>query len=750
MAKKHGKKQQNLRPSATLSPIQQAKRAFQRSDYNLAIDLLEEFDGDKSALAEIYFRRAQKNLFQSPTQATADLVKAAELVPTDALYAYHAGLAYHREKDHAQALHWYREAFKRDSGFKRAALPLAIALLETGKKVEQDAVWALLDESQRLLLKADNAQDALSFIAQGDWAGAQTALEAMLARSLPPLAEAVVRYYLGVARHRQGDVTKALEYWQKAFNQGFDTPHLRENLALTYVQRAEEALRGGKLDEAQRYIQRGLEAAPDHPRLVDIHQYVALQNGYTFAEQGQWKKALAAWQSVKNAQGPNARGLAANTALALERLERWSEAADAWREFVKRRSRKETSEYWLSDQQVARLWERISALYIRDGNAETAISTLQNALKYQPDDVTLGLSLIRCYLEVGRIDAAYNQLDRVLKKHPQDVDALVLKAEMAENIPRRSPFPEMSISGIDEWKAVYATGDETYAPLAKQRLQTLYEELISAPMFWFTYDDIKRQITEALEMFPDSHYLRARLVDFMLQHKAKMPEVRAQIAKIDLTDQDALHQLIDAWHIAKRPEEAAALLTQAHQLKPLDADFYLGIAGCALHRQQSDIAQLYFDNAVALTANEDERKKVRSIIGFTFAQQGKADKAEAIWRDLLREDPAYGEAHLMLAVLEVQRQNVKAARSHLQSADKWARQHKDQEMLEHIESIRMLLDSPIPFMSGLNPFAPPPPFGNFDDFDDFDVDEFLDGFAFEDEDEEDEPPLLPPRRNKRK
>lgn len=742
-------------------PVQQGKKAFLKKEYDQAILHWQMARAERSlsetertrliaALAEAYFRRGIEKTARDKAAACADLVEAAQLQPGDALYAYHAGLGWHRRGSLSQAISYYRRALQINPNFRRAAYPLALALAESGQDVQRDSVWSQLDEAQRARLQhmpgSGGLEQALALLAGGKWEQAGQALSGSQWTDQPVLAQALAAYYAGVVKERAGDHAGALILWQQAHNQGLKTAHPTANLTLDYTLRAEAALTAGRHDEALGYVGKGLSIEPAHPRLADIQAQIHLERGYAAAEKGDWSKTLKEWRSVTNAEGTNARALSANLAIAHEKMENWQEAAEAWREFARRRPRKETAEGWLSPAQVARLWARVSQLYAKNGDLAEAIVTLQTALKHQPDNSELGLALAQCYINDERADAAHNQIDRVLKQDPTLIEALVLKAELSEVAPPRGWYGPSYVPGIPQWEAVLAAGDEGYASVAKQHLAQLYEESFNRALMWGGPVMARQAAQTGLKTLPDNHFLRALLVEALLADlpRNKKPreqreaEIREHIAQIDLSDLNALHQLIDIAHKYKRHPEAATFLDQANGIKPLDSAFYMGIASCALHRKQTEIAERYFDEAQRRASDELVRRRVRVETGMSYAEHRMDDKAEAIWLAILKEYPDYGYVHYALWILNHQRNNRRAAQDHLRQAQRWASEHKDAELKAGIERTHAMLNTPLHKIlpPNFNPDQLPPKIleqilDNLDQFSEDDDDDLdLDNFDF--------------------
>ena len=652
-----------------------------------------------AALAEAHFREGQFRLFSAPAEALQHLIDAAELNPEDALYAHHVGLALHRRGEADAALGWYRKALERDPTFRRSAYEICLILRQKKQPFERDPAWKQLDGTQqaRLLGTSDSTpvEAGLAAYANGNWEQAQSALEraSLQGEALPAKLRGLVSNYLGALAQRNGK--PAREYWSAAHNYGTQASTLPYNLGLAYTLQAEAALNDGNFTLALEEAEAGLRLLPDHKRLLDLQLFLRLRDGYQLAEQGKWKQALEIWKPVDTPTGANGRYLAANRALAYEKLEMHKDAAEGWREFARRRPRKSGAEDTLSEAQIARLWSRVSTLYMKAGLVDEAIDSLQTALKYQADDVQLGLALTQRYVEAERDESAVNQVARLYKAHPTNIDVLVLRAEMAEaGIQGRGYYGvDPFMSGIAQWEAVYATHDETYAPVAHERLEALYPEVIDQLEYMGRKAELWAVYERALKTLPDDHLLRAMYVTDLLQIPKRRKEALEQIALIDLLDDDALRQLIDGWHLAKAPAEAAALLDKAEALKPRDFDFYLDIANSAVERERPELAALYQQEALKRASSVQEQQKVRVSVAISHSRTDPK-KAIALLKEVVKEDKNCTPAWIGLIIGYMSIGELTTAKQALRDAERAARLSDDPAVMDAVEHVKQVLNSP--------------------------------------------------------
>jgi tetratricopeptide (TPR) repeat protein len=689
---------------AAYSLAKRGTKSLGRGDYDHAIrDLATAYDpvmksklpGQiKRALAEAHFRRGQRYLFENTDQALADLQKAAELQPADGLYAYHSGLAHHRFDQVEEAIRWYEEALHRDPTFDRAQMMLALARRERGDDLTDTSLWHSLSDEQRTLLQGKSTHhplmQAIEYLIGEEWQPASLSLQTQLAAQPAAHLKPLMHYYLGVAAAGNDDLRAAYDYWHQAHQAGLDHPTLPENLTLVATLLAEQAITEQHYQQSFDFAETGLGVDPEHRRLQDIEAHARLGLGVEAARQGDWAGALKKWQGAENTSGELARLMAANSAIAYEKMERWEAAAEAWREYARRRPRKASSDGYLTDEQVARLWERVADLYQRAGVNDEAITTLQNALKYDPDRPDLNLALVQSYLHNDQIEAAENQLHRFLKKNPDHAEALALKAEIVEAYGYDWWH---SLPSIREWKKVEATGDETFAPLARRRLADLYQQSFEEQMQWGDSDLALESANQALSYNPENHHLRARMVRALLVLDKPEKEVKALIDQIDLSDVEVVVELISGYYFADRPQEAATLIQYIDTSYPLTSDALVDIGDMVLEAERDalEMAEHYFDMALART---NDLQQTRVGISMAYRKAGYDDRTQEIWNKVLQEDPDYAPLHIVLGLAAFQEGDTREAKQHLRRAKKWASREDREDLLDMIARLREIIDNP--------------------------------------------------------
>src|SRR5262249_62409248 len=114
-----------------------------------------------------------------------------------------------------------------------------------------------------------------------------------------------------------------------------------------------------------------------------------------------------------------------NRALAREALQQWRPAAEAWREVLRRRPRRQHHPEAVTDAQMATLWGHVAECYERVNDAREMLSCLKNAVKYAPGDLELGVKVADICSQTARDDEAIKDFERLLAIDAHHVPALL-------------------------------------------------------------------------------------------------------------------------------------------------------------------------------------------------------------------------------------------------------------------------------------------------------------------------------------
>lgn len=675
------KKKSTVSPSSPRpSERERGMAAFRRGDYQGAIlawtPLLRretEQGGLRRALAEAHFRRACTN--PRAESALEDLKSANEMIPGDPIYLYHLGVCYHRRGELKEALKAYRESIRLDpQHYARTAYLLCLAVAESGGDPRYEDTWDLLTPEQQAKIRPTFAPllEAVKRLLMGDFEGAESPLRESLNRSIP-----FGQYYLGVIAWRRGQRREAISRWLAARTAGVNSPWVRQNLLRALTERAIASPEDPEVMSES--VRMALKLAPDSPVLLKLKQRADFLEGNAAAESGDWDTALRCWNAARKGGGAP-RELIANIALAHERLEQWGDAAETWREFLRRRPRRSDSrDFMWSPQHTARLWRHIDSLYARDGQFAQAAISLRYAIKAQPDDLALRVGLIKRYLENQNHKAALTAALRVLEIAPRHAEALTLYAQAVE---MEGDYDR----SIEAWERLDRSPNSAFGALATGRLVALYAGRADLHLANQDYPTAAADFAKALEITPEDNLLRARYGAVLARYQPR--HAKAEFAKVNLEDDSAALLMIGSWHAAGDHNTARSLLEKRRKRKPFPPERIVEL-GVSLIGTRREIAGEYF-NAALESAPSETRPALLTRIAVAYSDHDLT-VAYDYARRALKLDPNYGAAHLHLGLWDASKGRRAAALDHLQKAVDWARRLKRRSLREGIEEALNLL-----------------------------------------------------------
>jgi tetratricopeptide (TPR) repeat protein len=679
-------------------------QAFKRVDYDGAIyhwtKTLQKKDRPPDvpfALAEAHFRRA----LSKPVTDLKDLNEAIKLKPNDNCYNYHLALAYHNQGELKKAESIYRSLLSGSPPYERVALPLAQLLIEQKVSVVKDPVakyLTLQDKAQLSVAEALINQKPASTLARlidvpsidPIWRGllafalnkpeiAQQNLQ-NVSDEYHPIHQAVAKYYMGLMAIDNNQLKTTLEYWLSAKSKGYDMLHLRKNLSVLYYHRAVQEYKAGRVPQANEFLEKVSSQYFKTKEFNQFKQQMNWQTGCEVARSGNWQKARQCWEKILQ-DGESNRRLTFNLALAHQKTDNYIEAAERWREVLRRRPRNADHEDALTDVQVARIWAIVAENYSRVGDDEEAIKTYKNAVKWSPENMELRLKLVELYQTEGRWQAAFNELERILEKEPKNVQALTM---MAENYSEEWLFSD---NGKNAWLRVLEI--EPQNPVARQQLAHLYEKRGANIARWGSLKSAIEIYEEGLKHTPDSPRLLfmigATYADLKNIDMARHYFNRTLDVKPD--DLNTLYMLCQIWlSIGSEPdiEEIFAKIKSLPETTP--SGFYI------------DLAEYCFDKKKVSRAKElasiiEEKYATDSAVLVSLAQlyHGSFDddaKAVSILKALLEEKPDYAKAHVLLGTIYYEIGQTNIGKRHWQKATLLARKANDQALLYEIKVIK--------------------------------------------------------------
>ena len=409
----------------------------------------------REVLAEAHFRAAVSS--DDPGEQLSHLDAALQQTPDAPKLHFYRGLALWRAGRVVEALVELDATAAREPNRRGLAYLRALARIATGKAWDSagltpaeantlrlvqrlarpDAWKGSAPVEAPLLGKGTELWQALAAMREDPTAAPFGLLRPGIDQNARKPVARILHYYRGVAAMRAGDREGASKAWLHARSLGFRSAGLIDNLTALERGGAVELAEEGQWQAVAELIRR-LPASGDDRITAETGSLAHFHLGYEAAEAGKWSLAAQHWRKA-NDLGSN-RYLAQNLALAEEALENWSDAAEAWRDMVRRRPRKEDHPDYLTDAQVAALWNHAAECYERAQQFGEVETCLRNAVKYAPDDTALRLRLADFLLQDQRGDAAETQLQEIIALEPKHLEALVRLGRLYEGWWDRDPM----------------------------------------------------------------------------------------------------------------------------------------------------------------------------------------------------------------------------------------------------------------------------------------------------------------------
>ncbi|HBY93458.1 MAG TPA: hypothetical protein DEP84_05730 [Chloroflexi bacterium] len=670
----------------------------------------------REVLAEAHFRAAINS--PEPDERLKQLDEALQHTPEAPRLHFHRGVTLWRLGRLSEAVKEFDVTAKREPERPGLAYLRQLARLATGQSWQRDGMSPAEANTLRLVQGLLNGEplSGLSSALRGPLLGKgpemwQALIEMRTEPTAAPLdllqtaaekaggdlVKRVIRYYWGVAAMRQGDNPDlARATWVGAQSAGLATPWLDQNLSRLLRGQVVELAQEGRWDDVVNRASRVPDVIEDRV-LAETVGLAYYRLGYDAAQAGHWPTAVEHWRKAE--EYISSRQLAQNLALAEEALENWVRAAEAWRDMVRRRPRKENHPEYLTDSQVAALWGHAADCYERANQPDEAVTCLKNAIKYAPDDAELRVKLVDALLAGERVEAAENELDRILEFDPQNVEALLRLGTLYEGSWNRDAMPI--------WRRVLAVDPQNRE--AREALAQGYVELVrpDTDRGWFAflrYPSEKEKIKlieEGLQELPEHPKLLLELGVLYRQAKKNRQARDALLRAYQATPTDVkiagmvLHELL---HVDAE-EEAERLLPEVRQIQGLLPGFWLDQGRMVLDCELDEAwAVRFFDEAIALVEQpyvEETKASLLASIYETAYGEGAVKLAELYERRIRDEVPKSGAVEYVEAFrLYHEKHDQQKVQRLLRKAGQAARRANDAGMVELVESAEVLLSGP--------------------------------------------------------
>ncbi|MCL4871123.1 MAG: tetratricopeptide repeat protein [Anaerolineae bacterium] len=685
-------------------------RAFQQGQYAAAVQIWERIPNTlvdprlQAALAEGYFRLSHTQ--KEPQQRYQFSQKAAALQPGDPLYQYHLGLAAHKQKLYPEAITAYEKVLTNQTLAPRVAYPLALALAATAKSVKNHPVWQHLTAEQQLLLEQIQKRPFAPTLTTPLWQGVAAAQEerypdaaALLQQASHNSHEAPLAHLmLGNIAARQEAWEQAIHHWQEAVKRGLRPQNLPANLSEVSCRLAEARLQQGNVEGAVG-LSSLLNPNPGDKGQNELSEYLLFCKGYLAARQGNFAQAQQIWTSLPQGGGGSLR-LAYNIALVYEKNDLLYEAAEQWREVLRRRPRKADHPDALNNEQVSRLYRRAAQAYNRVEEYDKAIQVYKNAVKWESENLALRLDLVDCLFENGQVSAALNEIDRILDRSPDHIPALLKGGEIhAQTNPPWEHNPALSY-----WEKVLAIAPDHAQ--ARQQLSLFWQDAAESNYFWAPLALSIEMLQKAAAYAPNDLNIQVKIAEvyFATKEIPKALAIIEPILQMPQVEFKVLERILSNLLHGQLFDQANALINRIETNFPVERyQFYIPIAQNCLEIPREDVAETWLEKAVAAAP---PGFPIYLLIGKALIEVNNETARSVATRYLhlaLKHNQAPAEVRLYLGIAAAKNGDRKSAEQEWRTARKLARRNGDQALLAQIQRAELMFGGLPSFLDGMMP-----------------------------------------------
>lgn len=668
-------------------------------------------------LAEVDFRRAMET--RNPEQRLSHLENALTALPHEPRFHFYRGIALLQTDKAAAALQEFDLVAKTESQREGLAFFRQLARLSAKKSLTKESQISKAETNTLKLLEVFSkrpskklAETSLNEPLLGNpeiWKALLAMRHDKSAAPSLPLEEerettpgkasgskttlAILTYYQGVAAMRKNETETAKTLWQQALSQGFTPPWNQKNVGLTLRQEFDDLAQAERWQEILKNFER-LPANLNDDALNQVASHALFQQGHEQAEKGNWRKAVKYWQEAS--EKSHNRYLAQNLAIAQEQQGAWEEAAKEWREMLRRRPRKEGHPDYLSEKQVAAIWEHAATCYVNAYIDDEAVKCQRKAIQYDPQNLELRFKLISMLMPEGRGDSqtVIKELKAILDIAPEDIEALTQLAHLYRNDWRHDPLPlwkkileiepdntearkELAWSYVDK-VLPQKRGFLSKIPPFKQRVEILEEGLTLLP----NHPDL----ILALGIVHIDAHKDAQGRDYLLQAQKQAPK-DAQIAAMVL--QNLIHVHGD--------EDIEKIIPQIHQIPSLLPSFWVDQGRTALDHPKW--ARRFYEEALEHLNYIDlvSRASVLVDIYLSIPPGKHKDLRQTYIDKIVQEVPKSGAVEFIQAIATIDVEgNMGKAKRLLRQAKRRAKAANDNRLLQQIEAEEKALTMPPP------------------------------------------------------
>ncbi|HXP48179.1 MAG TPA: tetratricopeptide repeat protein [Terriglobales bacterium] len=529
---------------------------------------------------------------QAPAKASADSGKIAPRLPDKAAAYYHYSLAhmyeelvsiYGRAEYATKAIQEYRAAIENDPDSEYLNAGLAELYAKTGRIAEA------VREAQDILKRDPNNLEARKLLGRiylrslGDLQSGTQSQE-VLKLAIEQFQE-IVRLepksvddhlLLGRLYRLDNDLVKAEDEFKAAIQIQPDSEEAITSLAYLYNEEG----------DAPRAIAL-LNQVPDGARSGKL--YSAL--GYTYEQQKEYKKAVAAYRQAVELDRDNLeslRGLAQN----LMNDGQYDAALEQYRQIAE------------ADPQDAQSYLRISEIYRRQGKFDQALDMLKKAESLVQDSLEIPFNMALVYDAQGRFEDAATTLQQLMEKtaHPD---------------------------------GNYTTGERNNRSVFLERLGTVYREQGKSQAAVEAY-------RKMLELGGDSESRGYQQMIDTLREAKQWPQATAVAQEsVQKLPNDRGLKLVLAGQLADTGQADEGLAMAKSLLKGTaeDREVYIALAQINSRLKRWSNAEEDINKAAGLASKQEDKDYVQFVLGSIYERQKRFEPAEAAFKKVLANDP---------------------------------------------------------------------------------------------------------------
>ncbi|MBC8497095.1 MAG: tetratricopeptide repeat protein, partial [Chloroflexi bacterium] len=354
---------------------------------------------------------------------------------------------------------------------------------------------------------------------------------------------------------------------------------------------------------------------------------------------------------------------------------------------LRRRPRRTDHPDALDDEQVARLWQHTAETYRKANQPDQAIQVYQQAIKWDPDNLSVRLALAEDLLAGDRLDAAQSELQRVLKRNKKHIPALLRMGEVLFHSDQwwvREEAPHY-------WKRILKLESDHFQ--ARQALADYYRDQAEIDYSWDRFGKAIKDYKEAMKYQPNHAPTLAAIANCYIQDDdsdSAQPYIEQAIG-LATKKEYVFSEIIGAWILVEDFDRALELMRQAEEsIEPVPVDFYLVHAAQLFEMEQTEDAAIWLDSAIE---HAPSGQPVLLMIG-EMAMDYDEQLARRYLEQAVAEEQSTGQAHLLLGILADHEGDQRESRRHWRQAGHIARKTRDTELKERLEFARFMAGGP--------------------------------------------------------